>query len=168
MTVSIVPIAEQHIAGFHKAVDIVSRERKYLAFLEGPPLEQAREFVLNNIAKGYPQLVAMAGGHVVGWCDIIPNNRPVHAHCGTLGMGVLPDFRGQGIGKALIADTIEAAGQFGLVRIELHVYAGNVVAKALYEKLGFQHEGIMKDACLIDGRYLDVHMMALVDHNRKA
>lgn len=164
MTVNITPIAEHHIGGFHQAVDIVSRERKYLAFLEGPPLEMSREFVLNNIANAYPQMVAVSEGKVVGWCDIIPNSRAVHVHSGRLGMGVLPEFRGRGIGSSLIAKTIEAAHQFRLIRIELTVYAKNLTAIALYERFGFLHEGVMKDACLIDGQYQDVYLMALVDH----
>jgi hypothetical protein len=35
---------------------------KYLAFLEAPPLDRTHQFVMNNIAKGYPQFVAVAGG----------------------------------------------------------------------------------------------------------
>jgi hypothetical protein len=75
--------------GFHDAVDCVARERKYLAFLEAPPLASTRQSVMNNIANGYPQFVAVADGTVVGWCDVIPKERPVHAHCGVLGIGLL-------------------------------------------------------------------------------
>jgi hypothetical protein len=53
-----------------------------------------REFILNNIKQGYPQLVAVSASQVVGWCDVIPNQRPIHAHVGVLGMGLLPEFRG--------------------------------------------------------------------------
>jgi hypothetical protein len=47
----IVLIAEKHISGFRAAVAVVARERKYLAFLEAPPLEDATRFVLDNIAR---------------------------------------------------------------------------------------------------------------------
>jgi len=66
MTSRIVPITEEHIPGFRKAVDVVSRERKYLAFLEAPPLKDVRRFVLNNIERGFPQFVALSGETVVG------------------------------------------------------------------------------------------------------
>ena len=52
----IVPIAENHIPGFRAAVDAVAREKKYLAFLEAPPLEETTKFVLNNIEQKNPQL----------------------------------------------------------------------------------------------------------------
>jgi RimJ/RimL family protein N-acetyltransferase len=163
MEVEVKRIAPEHIAGFHRAVDFVSRERKYLAFLQGPPLESSRQFVANNIENGFPQFVALAANDVVGWCDVIPKPRAVHAHSGVLGMGLLPEWRGQGHGRALIAATLDAARRFGLTRIELTVYADNVRAIALYRSVGFQQEGVLKDAALIDGVYLDSLLMALVE-----
>ena len=53
--VEIVPIAQDHVESFHRALDIVARERRYLAFLEAPPIESTRAFILNNIEHGYPQ-----------------------------------------------------------------------------------------------------------------
>ena len=32
--IEIVPIAEAHIESFHRTLDVVARERRYLAFLE--------------------------------------------------------------------------------------------------------------------------------------
>jgi len=66
------PIAEQHIDSFREAVDAVARERRYLLFLEAPPLAAVRAFVRGNIAKGHAQCVALAGEKVVGWCDSGP------------------------------------------------------------------------------------------------
>lgn len=95
MAVEIVPISQDHIEGFRRALDFVAWERRYLAFLEAPPPESTRAFVLNNIAQGYPPLVVLSGGEVVGWCDILPKSRPVHAHVGVLGVALLPEFRGR-------------------------------------------------------------------------
>ncbi len=86
--VEIVPIAEGHIDGFHRALDIVARERRYLAFLEAPPLEATRAFVLDNIRRGHPQFVAVSpDGEVVGWCDVTLMSRPTQAHRGVFGVG---------------------------------------------------------------------------------
>jgi hypothetical protein len=60
--IEIVPIAQGHIEGFHRALDIVARERRYLAFLEAPPIEATRAFVLDNIKRGHPQFVAVTAG----------------------------------------------------------------------------------------------------------
>jgi RimJ/RimL family protein N-acetyltransferase len=160
--VTIVPISIEHAKGYNRVLDGVARERKYLALLEGPPLARTLEFVTRNIAKGYPQFVALADGDVVGWCDITPDSRPVHAHVGTLGMGLLPPFRGRGNGAALIERALRAH-RCGMVRVELSVYSDNRPAIALYESFGFRTEAVMKDAACIDGHYKDVVLMAVVD-----
>lgn len=162
IAIAIEPIQETYIEGFHKALDTVARERRYLSFLEAPPLESTREFVLDNIRNGHPQFVAVSEGQVVGWCDIRRHERPVHAHRGTLGMGIIPEFRDRGLGRRLITATIEAAKLAGLRRIELDVYADNHRARALYEKVGFVHEGVARDAVFIDDHFVDLMKMALL------
>lgn len=156
------PISENDVGGFHAALDAVAREKKYLAFLEAPPLESTREFVLGNIRRGDPQFVALDGQKVVGWCDINRVNRPVSRHVGVLGIGLLPDWRGRGIGRKLMQTTIDDALKKGFSRIELTVRESNGSAIALYKKLGFETEGLKKNTTLIDGAYENVYMMALL------
>jgi len=162
MSIDIAPIREEHIEGFHAALDAVSRERAYLAFLEAPPIEEVRAFVDRNIARGYPQLVALDQGRVVGWCDVLPMDRPVMRHCGVLVMGLLPAYRGRGIGEQLMRRSLSAARELGLSRIELSVRADNTRAAALYAKLGFQVEGSKRRAFLVDGVHHDLVVMALL------
>ncbi|MDM9644383.1 GNAT family protein [Rhizobium sp. S163] len=156
------PIAERHIESFHQALDTVARERRYLTFLEAPPLESTRDFVRDMIANGHSQFVAVSDGSVIGWCDIRRHSQPVHAHGGSLGMGLVPAFRGQGLGERLIRLTVDDALAKGLLRIELSVHADNVRAIRLYERVGFVREGVGRHAVCIDGRFLDVIQMALV------
>ncbi|CDZ46684.1 GNAT family N-acetyltransferase [Neorhizobium galegae] len=155
-------IREHHIESFREALDTVSRERKYLTFLEAPPLESVRPFVLDNIDNGHPQVVAVVSGQVVGWCDIRRHPQPTHAHCGTLGMGIVPGYRDKGLGTRLIRAAIGQARDRGFHRVELHVHADNPRAIALYEKVGFVREGVARDAVRIDGRFVDSISMALV------
>lgn len=162
MAVEIVPITQEHTEGFHRALDFVARERRYLAFLEAPPLESTRAFVLNNVVQGYPQLVVLSEGEVVGWCDILPKARPVHAHVGVLGMALLPEFRGCGLGGRLMRQTLDAARAFGLHRVELTVRQDNRSAIALYRKIGFETEGLMRDAIKVDDACENVVLMALL------
>lgn len=161
-SVEIVPIAQDHIESFHRALDFVARERRYLSFLEAPPLESVRDFILNNISHGYPQLVAVSAGQVVGWCDVVPKPRPIYAHGGVLGMGLLPEFRGRGLGDRLIRQTLAAARAFGLTRIELSVRESNAGAIALYNRVGFEIEGLERNATRVDGVYENVISMAIL------
>jgi ribosomal protein S18 acetylase RimI-like enzyme len=157
-----VPIAESHIEGFRAALDVVARERLYLGFLEAPSLDEARAFVRRNIKEGYPQNVAVVADRVVGWCDILPYDRPTLAHGAVLGIGLLPEHRGRGIGTALLRATLERARAARLTRIELTVREDNTTALSLYEKEGFVREGLKRNAVRVDGKYGNLVSMGLL------
>jgi RimJ/RimL family protein N-acetyltransferase len=158
--VPIVPIAEEHVASFRAALDGVARERRFLALLEAPPLGDVREFVLANLRAGNPQLVALDGDSVVGWCDIVRGTKPTYRHSGVLGMGVVHDWRRRGVGAALVAAALAAAKERGMTRVELTVRVDNLAAVGLYEKLGLVREGLLRRHMRVDGRYVDAHAMA--------
>ncbi len=101
----------------------------------------------------WPHSVAITEGKIIGWCDISALDRPVFAHIGSLGIGVLAPYRGQGVGKALMKTALQNAKLKGLTRIELTVREHNLSAIALYKKLGFEQEGVHKNAVYIDGKY---------------
>jgi len=56
-------------------------------------------------------------------------------------IGLLPPFRGRGVGTALIAHAVGEAARRGLTRIGLHVEPGNP-ARRLYLRLGFVPRGL--------------------------
>jgi ribosomal protein S18 acetylase RimI-like enzyme len=162
MSVAIASIREEHIESCHAALDVVAREHRYLTLLEAPPIGSARQFIGRSIANRHPHFVALDGDRVVGWCDVTPHDRPVTRHCGVLGIGVLPEWRGHGVGLRLIEATLEAARAFPLARVELVVRADNPRAIALYRKVGFEVEGRRQRTLLVDGVYYDDITMALL------
>jgi ribosomal protein S18 acetylase RimI-like enzyme len=160
--VEIVPIRPDHIESFHRTLDFVARERRYLAFLEAPPLESTRAFILDNIRQGYPQLVAVSADEVIGWCDVTGKPRPIYAHTGVLGVGLLPRYRRRGIGRSLIRQSLLAARAFGLHRVELAVRENNAGAIELYKQVGFKVEGLQRNAVQLDGVYENLILMAVL------
>ena len=156
----IVPMTPDHIGGFHHTLDVIARERRYLAFLEAPPLASTRGFVLDLIKRGCPQYVAVAEGDVVGWCDLTPKDSQVCAHVGVLGMGLLPPYRRRGVGTRLMTTVLAAARRAGLHRVELTVRETNTAAIALYQAMEFEVEGCFRDAIQVDGIYENVLGMA--------
>jgi ribosomal protein S18 acetylase RimI-like enzyme len=121
--IRIVPTVAQYADGFSAVVDCVARERKYIGFVEGPSLESSRKFIQNILNGAGVQMLALTpSDSVVGWCDIIRNPHEGFRHVGRLGMGLLPNHRGQGLGKSLAIQTIQAAQSAGMERIELEVF----------------------------------------------
>ena len=159
--VRVVPIAEEHIEGYHRAVDAVARESRYLARTEAPPLEDARTFSRENIAKGNAHFIALDGDRVVGWCDIVPSKREAFTHCGTLGMGLVAEYRGRGIGARLLRAALDTARRNGLERVELDVFESNEPAIRLYRRMGFIVEGTRVRAARLRGEYFNVVGMGL-------
>jgi len=62
-------------------------------------------------------------------------------HVGRLGMGILPAYRGQGLGRRLLREVLSRMFARGLLRVELEVFASNLPAIKLYEREGFVTEG---------------------------
>ena len=82
-------------------------------------------------------LVAVAEDGVVGELRLDPS----YFGFGEIGMMVASDWRGRGIGSALVAAAIDSARARGLHKLTLSVFPHNEPAIALYEKFGFVEEG---------------------------
>ncbi len=62
--------------------------------------------------------------------------------CDLESIAVTPDFRGQGIGRALLVAVADWAQANAATRIELEVRASNIRAIKLYERAGLRREGL--------------------------
>jgi ribosomal protein S18 acetylase RimI-like enzyme len=162
MTIDIVALAEPYFESVRQVLDHVAREKRFLAFTEAPGAKEAYAFYRDIVANNHVFSVVLSRGEVVGWCDVLPLHGQARAHIGTLGMGLMPQMRNQGIGRKLIDYTIAKALEKGLTRIELTVRTDNANAKALYERIGFVSEGLFRRAFRIDGNYYDAYAMALL------
>jgi ribosomal protein S18 acetylase RimI-like enzyme len=109
-------------------------------------------------------LVAELDGVVVGWGKMEhPTPLPSSEHVWHVnGLAVDPAHEGRGIGQALMEALIEEARARGGLRMTLRVFAANERARRLYERLGFEREGILRGEFRIGkDEYADDHLMAL-------
>jgi len=163
MSDEVVATDASHFESLHRALDIVAREHRYLALLQAPPLKQSVAFYQGLIDGGFPHFVALGDdARVIGWCDVSPVFGQSRAHIGVLGIALLPQARGRGLGARLLQAAIDRAWARGLTRIELSVRADNLQARVLYERFGFAHEGLQRRAVFVEGTYHDAHAMALL------
>ncbi|OLB16850.1 MAG: ribosomal-protein-alanine N-acetyltransferase [Gemmatimonadetes bacterium 13_2_20CM_70_9] len=93
------------------------------------------------IASGVPFLVAEQRGAVLGYAI---------AHWGAdeaeiLNVGVAPAYRRQGVGRALVERMLAALHDHGARVVYLEVRESNVIARRLYESLGFTE--VARRAC---------------------
>lgn len=79
-------------------------------------------------------LVAFEGGEAVGMAVLAA--RGARGWCG--GFGVVPRWRGRGLGGRLMSELIARARASGLDSLSLEVLAGNTAAIRLYERAGMR------------------------------
>jgi RimJ/RimL family protein N-acetyltransferase len=82
-------------------------------------------------------LAAVSDGEIIGSLHV----QASRFGFGEIGMLVARDWRGRGVGSALVAAAIEWAREQGLHKLSLSVFPHNAAAIALYRKFGFVEEG---------------------------
>lgn len=110
-------------------------------------------------------LVATRRNLAVGWVKVgPPTSLASNAHVQQLqGLGVDPDERRNGIGRALVLAALDLARSRGARKVCLRVLSTNPAARALYQSLGFTVEGVLVREFLLDGQYVDDILMARFD-----
>ena len=78
------------------------------------------------------------------------------------GVALHPSFSGRGLGQQMMQEIIAFCQNQGILRIELSTATINERAIHLYEKVGFQKEGILRRYTYMksENRFLDEVMMA--------
>ncbi|QOR68087.1 GNAT family N-acetyltransferase [Cytobacillus suaedae] len=108
-------------------------------------------------------LVAEVDGRIVGFSRCDGDTLKRTSHKVEFGVCVLKEFWGHGIGKSLLKESICWADYNGLKKITLNVLETNEKAIKLYEKYGFEIEGVLRrDKLLSDGNYYNTIIMGRI------
>ncbi|MCC6612568.1 MAG: GNAT family N-acetyltransferase [Anaerolineae bacterium] len=111
-------------------------------------------------------LVAEVDEEIVGYVRCTGGSNPFNRHTADLSINVRVDFRGIGIGSALMSAALAwARAHETISRVQLTVLARNTGAIKLYERMGFEMEGRLRNAYrLPDEGDIFVDMMAMAYH----
>ena len=123
-------------------IDVIAREEVY--FLRSRFLmskENERTFISEATRRGDGFLVAEHEGELVGWISLERGRAEFTRHAADLGLGVLPEYRGLGIGTALLTCALDWARENRIEKLTLRVRASNSRAIQLYRGMGFVPEG---------------------------
>jgi len=124
--------------------------------------EQERQWVQDHL-DGLGKVIVLAEipNEIIG-CLLFENgSRRRIAHRGSLGVSVRQAWRGQGIGTAILQALIDWAEASPLIeKIGLSVFASNLDAIRLYQRLGFVEEGRQpREFKIGQGEYTDNLLM---------
>lgn len=126
-----------------------------------PTLAEEAAFIESRIGPtNSTMLLATLDGSLVGLLDFVGGSLEQEAHAGTFAISVDREHRGRGIGTALIEALLAWAPEHGITRVQAWVWMSNPLALALYERLGFEREGMCRQAVMVDGEAVDVALVA--------
>jgi len=115
-------------------------------------LQQEVKYIYNNGIKN------------IGMFKLIPLQHRNHHIAYLGGLAIHPAFSGKGEGKQMMQEIISFSGDKGFLRIELSVSTSNEKAIHLYEKVGFQKEGVLKKFThlISENRFIDEVLMSFI------
>lgn len=111
----------------------------------------------------YDFVIVAPNGHIIGESVINEINEDLRSANFRIGLFHSNEF-GKGIGSWAIEKTLEFAFEsIHLHRVELDVFSFNPRAIRAYEKAGFKHEGILRDAVKDQDTFANDVLMAILE-----
>lgn len=122
-------------------------------------LASTREYI-EKLEPSEIVIAAVIGDTLVGEAELTPL-KGRRSHAGSISICVHDGWHRRGIGHVLMTELLDLADKWlGLRRVELHVFADNHAALALYRKFGFEIEAHQRGAVLRRGVLIDCYFMA--------
>lgn len=128
------------------ANDLVAEDT--FVMLSGSKLTQAEEqkYLKDSIEKIKQDkkihLIALVNGVFAGSAEVRRQERR-KSHVGEIGIALIPEYRGEGIGTELLETLVDEAKQLKLRLVYMHCFETNTRALHVYEKIGFKKSGIV-------------------------
>jgi ribosomal protein S18 acetylase RimI-like enzyme len=126
----------------------------------GRPLEVVAERLGdedNHVFGAFTEDGRLVGEAILRWEKREKNDHKAFV----FGMFVLPEYREQGVGRALLEAVVSRASELGIRQVNLTVNNSNEAAVQLYESCDFERFGLEKDAFRIGDDFCDVAYMSL-------
>jgi len=158
------PIKEDDAAAFAALLIQLSRETPYtlLSEAENAALAPSQPERTRQLIEAPNQqvLVASDNGALIGFVALSQGVFEKNRHACSLMTGVLRAHWRQGVASGLLERALEWVAQRGISRVELTVMEGNTAAIGLYQKFGFETEGVKRAALMVEARPVNEICMA--------
>ncbi len=166
MIIEIRDIEENDSDEFASLLIQLSRESPYTLMTEQESIVLGKTQYARTqqliLAPNHKILLAIHDGLLVGFVGLSQGLFERNQHSAALMIGVLASHWGQGVASQLIQQVQSWAEERGIKRIEIDVLANNTRAIKLYQRFGFEKEGVKRAALFIDNVYFDEILMAQV------
>lgn len=142
---------------------LVDRNREYLRqwliWVDASDSPESVRQYINDSGLRYEKKESMSGGiwlsgELVGAIGVV--GYEWHNRIMEIGYWLSADQQGKGIVTRAVSAMIDNAfNNLGMNRVEIHCATGNVNSRAIPERLGFKPDGVMREAGLLNGQFVD-------------
>ncbi|WP_254838282.1 GNAT family N-acetyltransferase [Natronomonas marina] len=160
--VTIRPARQGDISGVVGVMKQVADEKRYIV-AEDVAKQLAGDSALMREDLDHRRFfVGTIDEEVVAWCGVERPHLEKLAHNAELTLGVLEEYRSDGIGSRLMERALSWAEARGFHKVYNSVPATNAAGIEFLEDHGWNTEAIRRDHYRIDGAFVDEVMMAVV------
>ena len=157
-TTIIRPVSEDDAPGIWR----ITRQQGVIETILALPSDRLQQRIdtLAGLTTDDHWFVAEQNGEIIGLAGLHVGQGRLR-HSGHVFLFVARETQRQGIGTRLLEALLDVADNWLMLRrVELTVFASNIRAKALYERLGFVVEGLRKMSVISEGQLHDEYLMA--------
>lgn len=150
---------------FWNMMNQLDNETKFMMYEPGERTKNLAKLqgVIDSAVEGSNLLyMALDKNNIIGYISVQRGSARRELHSAYIVVGIREPYQHQGIGTEFFKKLDEWAHQNRIVRLELTVMRPNIAAFNLYQKNGFEVEGIKKKSMYIDGEYIDEYYMSKI------
>ena len=128
-------------------------------------LTEVQEWYAQYFSQTEHKLFAVYGDKALIGYGMLEHIDTTHRSCE---IGIVigdPHYWNKGLGAMVVTRlTTLALTTYHLHRVYAVIQGGNIASRRCFEKVGFQHEGRLRDARYVNGEFIDLHYYAILAH----
>jgi RimJ/RimL family protein N-acetyltransferase len=127
-------------------------------------LEEVQEWYAQYFSRAENKLFAVYADNILIGYGTLEHIDTTH-RSGEIGIVIgNPDYWNKGLGAlAVTCLTTLALTRYHLHRVYAVIQGGNSASRRCFAKVGFQHEGRLRDARYVNGAFIDLHYYAVLE-----
>jgi L-amino acid N-acyltransferase YncA len=160
MSVTIVDATESHLPGIVAIFNHAVRETFSIWSETETTVELRREWLWARRAAGFPVIVAVEGGAVLGYGSFgVFRDFPGYARTVEHSVYIAPAAQRRGLGRLILNELVARARAAGKEAMIGGIDSANAASIALHEQAGFEIQGTLKGVGRKFGKALDLVFM---------
>jgi RimJ/RimL family protein N-acetyltransferase len=144
----------------------IEQERDQSFYQSGEAIQtagqQAEQLAWIRDSENSEVLAAFSGEEWIGYAMALGGELRIDRHVALVVIEVVQSMQRKGVATALLQALELWSRQSGIHRLELRVLASNEAAINLYFKMGYEREGVRREARFIGNRLVDEWMMGKI------